>query len=86
MSKACTVRVLLSLSVTLVRSLFRMPVTLNVTWPHPCIQELTNCRKQNARVIQRQLVLQLTSGEFLQVRLFQVELENSEYVVVVLPV
>jgi len=69
-SKACTVRELQRLSVTLARSRFQTPAILKGTWPLPRIQELTNCQKQNARDLQRQLVFQLTSGEFLQVRFF----------------
>jgi len=84
MSKACTVRWLQSLSVTLVRSRFRTPAILNDIWRLPHIQELTNCQKQNVRDLQSQLVLQLTSGEFFQVDRFQVVLENSESVVVIL--
>ena len=64
MSKACTVRELQSLSVTLARSRFRTPAILNVAQLCPHIQELTKCQKQNARNPQRQLVLQLTSSEF----------------------
>jgi len=86
MSKACTVKVLLSLSVNLAKSRLRIPAVLNDIWRLPHIQELTNCQKQNARDLQRQLVLQLTSGEFLQVRLFQVVFENPESVVMISPV
>ena len=83
-SKACTVRELQSCSVTLARSGFRMPAILTVTSFHHHIHDLTNCQKQNARDLQRQLVLQVTSGEFFQVSLFQVALENSASVVVIL--
>ena len=59
----CTVRALQSLSVTLVRSRFQTPAILKESWPLHRIQALTNHWKQNARDLQRQLILQLTSGE-----------------------
>jgi len=75
-----------SLSVILARSRFQTPAIFKDTWPLPRIQELTNHRKENARDLQRQHVLQLTSGELLQVRFFQVMFENVESVVMILPV
>jgi len=84
--KVCTVRALQSLSVTLVRSRFQTPAILKDTSPLPRIQVLTNHRKQYARDLQRQHVLQPTSGESLQVRIFQVVLEKFESVVMILPV
>jgi len=80
------VRAIQSLSVTLSRSRFQTPAFLKDTWPLPRIQALTNHRKQNARDLQRQHVLQLTSGEFLQIRFFQAVFENAESVVMILPV
>jgi len=86
MSKACTVGMVLSLSVNDVRSRFRIPAVLNDIYRLPHIPELRNRKRQSVRDLQRRIVLLLTSGEFLQIRLFQVVVENSESVVVVLPV
>ena len=75
-----------TLSVILVRSRFQTPAVLEDTWRLPYIPELTNCQKQNARDLQRRIVLLLTSGEFLRFRLFRVVLENSESVAMILPI
>ena len=85
-SKTFTVSALQTLSVILVRSRFQTPAVLEDTWRLPYIPELTNCQKQNARDLQRRIVLLLTSGEFLRFRRFRVVLENSESVAMILPI